>query len=107
MGNEFVALSTVREQFCIEDKGEALKLFVDAFRETIGQEEACELLLSITGKMEEALETEGKTFTPIEKITWTVKEIFIAGVVEGVDKMMALNEETYKYLAGKEVEVND
>lgn len=96
-----LTLEAVKEQFCIEDKQEALKLLKEQLENALDIEWAAELTVEIGKQMEKETQKEGVAFTPGERLMWAVKEGFIAGCLDTALKMMTVNDMGYDALAGK------
>lgn len=98
-----LTLEAVREQFCIADKPEALKKMSEQLESVWDIDRAAELTHKITERMDMELKTEGASWTPMERILWTVKEAFILGCLDMAEKMMSVNDMGYEALTGEGV----
>lgn len=98
-----LSLEAVKEQFCVEDKKAALEAIREQLDDVWSIDDAADLTISIGERMEKLLEADGVTFTPFERMMWTVKEAFILGFLDMAEKMMTVADMGYEALAGKEV----
>lgn len=97
-----VTLDAVRKQFCANDPLDALKEIRKRLDETMTMDETAELMCAIGTDMEEQLSKEGESFSPIERILWTVKEAYILGSLRTAEIILAANAAAYNDLAGEE-----
>lgn len=96
-----VTLEAVKEQFCTQDKREALEKIRDRLDDIWDIEKAAQMTAEIGERMEEQIKQAGKTWTPAERILWTVREAFILGFLDMATNMMVVNDMGYKALAGE------
>lgn len=102
MSKVALTLEAVKEQFCTADKREALKQMADRLESVWDIDKAAELTVKIGEKMEKEIEAIGQTWTPGERIMWTIKEAFILGCLDMAVKMMIVNDMGYEALAGEQ-----
>lgn len=96
-----VTLEAVKEQFCIQDKQEALCRLREQLDETMDPEEAAKLTLEIGEEMDKLFSAEGKTLDAADRIVWAVKEAYIWGCLSMAEKFMAVADMGYEALAGE------
>lgn len=101
MSKVALTLEAVKEQFCTADKREALKQMADRLESVWDIDKAAELTVKIGEKMEKEVEAGGQTWTPGERMMWTIKEAFILGCLDMAVKMMIVNDMGYETLAGE------
>ena len=99
-----LTLEAVKEQFCVDDRTEALTEIRKRLDETMTIDEATELMCAIGNDMEEQISKIGETWAPIGRILWAVKEAYILGSLNMAEQILAANEAAYKDLAGAEPE---
>lgn len=97
-----LTLEAVKEQFCTADKMEALKKIRERLDDVLDIEQAAELTVKIGGQMEKELGAGGLTWTPWERIMWTVKEAFVMGCLDMAEKLMVAADMSYEALAGEQ-----
>lgn len=96
-----VSLEAVKEQFCIQDKREALCKLRERLDEIMDPEEAAKLALEIGEEMDKAFSAEGITLDTANRIVWAVKEAYIWGCLSTAEKFMTAAEMGYSALAGE------
>lgn len=96
-----VTLEAVREQFCVQDKREALCKLRERFDEIMNPEEAAKLALEIGEEMDKAFSAEGITMDTADRIIWGIKEAYICGCLSTAEKFMTAAEMGYSALAGE------
>lgn len=101
MSASALTLEAVKEQFCTVDKKEALIKIREGLDDEWGIEQAAELTAEIGKKMEADTAANGLTWTPAERLLWTVKEAFILGSLDMAATMMLVNDMGYEALAGE------
>ena len=94
-----VTLEAVKEQFCVQDKREALCKLRERLDEIMNPEEAEKLALEIGGEMDKAFSAEGITLDVADRIVWGVKEAYIWGCLSTAEKFMTTAEIGYSALA--------
>lgn len=101
MEKKALTLEAVKEQFCTEDKRATLEKIRDRLDDVWDIDKAGELLCTIGKDMEAQIEEQRLTWTPGERILWTVREAFILGCLDMAAKMMIVNDMGYEALAGE------
>lgn len=96
-----VTLEAVREQFCIQDKREAICKIREQLDKTLTPEEAAQLTLEIGKEAEKLFSAEWKTLDTADRIIWAVKEAYIWGCLSTAEKFMTVAEMGYSALAGE------
>lgn len=96
-----VTLEAVREQFCVQNKQEALCKLREQFDKILDPEEAAKLTLEIGEEMDKTFPAEGITLDTADRIVWAVKEAYIWGCLSTAEKFMTAAEMGYSALAGE------
>lgn len=102
MGNlKSITLEAVKEQFCVSDKEEAMKMIRERLESVWDYERAAELTAKIGKQAEEAATAEGVTMPAVDRLIWAIKEAFILGSLDMAETMMSANDMGYQDLARK------
>ena len=104
MSEKTLTLEAVRAQFCAADKREVLEKIRETLDEACDIDWAADFTISIGEQMGKALEAEGVTFTPLERLMWAVKEAFILGSLDMATKMMIAADMGIEALVGEVTE---
>lgn len=98
-----VTLEDVAEQFCVQDKTKALHGIREQFDEMMDKDKATSMFIEIMEEMDKLASAEGETPSPLDRITWAVKEAYIYGCLNMAETFMTAADMGYECLAGKKV----
>lgn len=91
-------IEQIKERFLVKYSIEDKRDIADRIRNNMEQRDAAEMLTAII----EATEAHGKQYpseaaameewTPIDRLLWNIKEAFVLGVIDGLEKAALANE---------------
>ncbi len=104
MSDKTLTPEAVKEQFCTEDKREALEGIRENLETVWDIDKTMDLAVKLGARMEKETAAAGVTWTPMERIAWVIKEAFILGSLDAVTNMMIANDLGYEALTGEVAE---
>lgn len=88
MDNKALTTEAIRELLCTNDKQKTLDKISESLEEAWDMEAAERLVVDIGEDMNKQLKANGLTWTPAERFLWAVKEAFILGSLDMIQKIM-------------------